>query len=66
MCVGVHFHAPLLLSEYVQEGGRVGRDGKQSIALTLISEPGWLDAEDKQEQRFFENKLRRNHCSTTC
>jgi ATP-dependent DNA helicase RecQ len=60
----IHFHAPLLLSEYVQEIGRAGRDGKQSIALTLISEPtGWLDAEDKQRQRFFENKLRSQHQS---
>lgn len=55
----VHFHAPLLLSEYVQEIGRAGRDGKPSIALMLISEPtGWLDPEDKQRQSFFENQLR--------
>ena len=60
----IHFHAPLLLSEYVQEIGRAGRDGKQSIALTLISEPtGWLDPEDKQRQRFFENKRRAQHQS---
>jgi len=52
----------LLLSEYVQEiDGR--RDGKQSIALTLISElTGCIDAEDKQD-RFFENKLRSQHQS---
>ncbi len=55
----VHFHAPLLLSEYVQEIGRAGRDGKPSTALMLIGEPtGWLDPEDKQRQRFFENKVR--------
>jgi ATP-dependent DNA helicase RecQ len=43
----------------VQEIGRAGRDGKPSVALMLISEPtGWLDSEDKQRQRFFENKLR--------
>jgi len=55
----VHFHAPLLLSEYVQEIGRAGRDGKPSVALMLVSEPtGWLDPEDRQRQRFFENKLR--------
>lgn len=55
----VHFHAPLLLSEYVQEIGRAGRDGKPSIALTLISEPtGWLDPEDQQRRQFFEEKLR--------
>lgn len=60
----IHFHAPLLLSEYVQEIGRAGRDGKPSIALTLISEPtGWLDPEDQQRQQFFENKLRSQHQS---
>lgn len=60
----VHFHAPLLLSEYVQEIGRAGRDGKQSVALTFISEPtGWLDPEDKQRRQFFEEKLRSQHSS---
>lgn len=55
----VHFHAPLLLSEYVQEIGRAGRDGKQSVALMLMSEPtGWLDPEDKQRRQFFENQER--------
>ncbi|OKH21769.1 RecQ family ATP-dependent DNA helicase [Chroogloeocystis siderophila] len=55
----IHFHAPLLLSEYVQEIGRAGRDGKPSIALTLVSEPtGWLNPEDKQRQEFFTQKLR--------
>ncbi len=55
----VHFHAPLLLSEYVQEIGRAGRDGKPSEALLLMSEPtGWLDPEDKQRQQFFENQER--------
>ncbi len=60
----VHFHAPLLLSEYVQEIGRAGRDGEDSIALMLISEPtGWLDPEDKQRQRFFEEKMRSHYSS---
>jgi len=60
----VHFHPPLLLSEYVQEIGRAGRDGKPSVALTLISEStGWLDPEDKQRRQFFENKLRSQHQS---
>ncbi|MBD2385976.1 RecQ family ATP-dependent DNA helicase [Cylindrospermum sp. FACHB-282] len=55
----VHFHSPNLLSEYVQEIGRAGRDGKPSEALMLVSEPtGWLDSEDKQRQRFFEEKVR--------
>ncbi|PIG90615.1 ATP-dependent DNA helicase RecQ [Gloeocapsopsis sp. IPPAS B-1203] len=55
----IHFHAPMLLSEYVQEIGRAGRDGKLSIALTLVSEPtGWLDSEDKQRQEFFTASVR--------
>jgi ATP-dependent DNA helicase RecQ len=55
----VHFHAPHLLSEYVQEIGRAGRDGKPAEALTLVSEPtGWLDSEDKQRQRFFQEQMR--------
>jgi ATP-dependent DNA helicase RecQ len=50
----VHFHAPVLLSEYVQEVGRAGRDGRSAEALTLMSEPtGWLDPEDKQRHTFF-------------
>ncbi|MDJ1185487.1 RecQ family ATP-dependent DNA helicase [Roseofilum casamattae] len=50
----VHFHPPLLLSEYLQEIGRAGRDGKQATALTLISEPtGWLDPGDKQRYNYF-------------
>lgn len=49
-----HFHAPLLLSEYVQEVGRAGRDGKPATALTLISETtGWLDPDDNQRRQFF-------------
>jgi ATP-dependent DNA helicase RecQ len=55
----VHFHAPHLLSEYVQEIGRAGRDGKPADVLMLISEPtGWLDPEDKQRQGFFEDRMR--------
>jgi ATP-dependent DNA helicase RecQ len=55
----VHFHTPFLLSEYVQEIGRAGRDGKPAEALTLISEPtGFLNPEDKERQNFFAEKLR--------
>lgn len=56
----LHFHAPLLLSEYVQEVGRAGRDGKPAIALMLVSEPtGLLDPDDKQRWQFFEQQSRR-------
>ncbi|MFS8118489.1 MAG: RecQ family ATP-dependent DNA helicase [Microcoleus sp.] len=55
----VHYQAPLLLSEYIQEIGRGGRDGKSAIALTLISEPtGLLYPDDKQRAQFFQDKLR--------
>ena len=61
----VHFHAPLLLSEYVQEIGRAGRDGNPSEALLLMSEPtGWLDPEDRQRRRFFEDKLHTQYSRT--
>jgi ATP-dependent DNA helicase RecQ len=54
----LHYHAPELLAEYVQEVGRGGRDGKPAQALTLISEPtGLLDPEDKQRSQFFTGKL---------
>lgn len=53
-----HYQAPLLLSEYIQEVGRGGRDGKLTEAMTLISEPsGWLNPEDKQKLLFFNNQL---------
>jgi ATP-dependent DNA helicase RecQ len=56
----VHFHPPHLLSEYVQEIGRAGRDGKSAEALTLISEPtGLLDDGDKQRQRFFSDGVQK-------
>jgi ATP-dependent DNA helicase RecQ len=58
----VHFQVPLLLSEYVQEIGRGGRDGETAEALALVSEPtGWLNPEDKQRQRFFIERMRSQH-----
>jgi ATP-dependent DNA helicase RecQ len=54
-----HFHAPLLLSEYVQEFGRAGRDGKTATALMLASEAtGLLDPADKQRWQFFQQQGR--------
>jgi ATP-dependent DNA helicase RecQ len=54
-----HFQAPQLLSEYIQEVGRGGRDGLPSDALTLMSEPtGWLNSQDKQRRQFFVDQLR--------
>ena len=58
----VHYHAPELLAEYIQEVGRGGRDGKPAQALTLISEPtGLLNPEDKQRSRFFQGKLEQQY-----
>lgn len=52
-----HYQAPLLLSEYIQEIGRGGRDGKLTEAVTLISEAsGWLNPEDKQRREYFLNQ----------
>jgi len=58
----MHFNMPLLLSEYVQEVGRAGRDGNPAAALMLVSEPtGWLDPSDRQQQQFFLEQARSQH-----
>ena len=58
----LHFHPPLLLSEYVQEVGRAGRDGKSAIALALVSEcTGWLDPTDQQRRQYFLQQLRQQY-----
>src|SRR4028118_1544188 len=55
----VHFQSPQLLSEYIQEVGRGGRDGKPADALTLVSEPtGWLYPDDQHRRQFFVAKMR--------
>ncbi|NJK63696.1 MAG: ATP-dependent DNA helicase RecQ [Synechococcaceae cyanobacterium SM2_3_1] len=49
-----HYQAPMSVTDYIQEVGRGGRDGKVSTAFMLVSEPtGWLDPGDRQRQAFF-------------
>lgn len=61
----VHFHAPILLSEYVQEIGRAGRDGNPAEALALVSEPtGWLDGDDRRRWKFFAEQGRSQQQAT--
>jgi ATP-dependent DNA helicase RecQ len=58
----VHYQAPSLLSEYLQEVGRGGRDGGRVDALTFISEPtGWLDNSDKRLQDFFNSQQEKQY-----
>ncbi|EAZ91652.1 RecQ family ATP-dependent DNA helicase [Crocosphaera chwakensis] len=58
----VHYQVPFLLSEYLQEIGRGGRDGKLAKTLTLISEPtGWLDSSDQQRNQYFLQQLQKNY-----
>ncbi len=58
----VHYQAPQLISEYIQEVGRGGRDGKPAQALTLVSEPtGWLEPSDKQRQDFFATQTQKQY-----
>lgn len=53
-----HYQAPLLLSEYIQEIGRGGRDGQLTETLTLVSEPtGIFNSEDQKLRQFFLQQL---------
>jgi ATP-dependent DNA helicase RecQ len=55
----VQYQPPLWLSEYVQEIGRAGRDGKRAVGLTLVSErSGWLDPLD---QATWKHSIQRLH-----
>lgn len=60
----VHYHVPNSLENFVQESGRAGRDGKQSLSLVLY-QPGdeqihfFLQEQtyqEKQDLLFLENK----------
>jgi ATP-dependent DNA helicase RecQ len=56
----IHYQVPLLLSEYIQEVGRGGRDRQPADAISLVSEPtGWLDSSDRQRQQFFEQQAQK-------
>lgn len=58
----IHYQVPFLLSEYLQEIGRGGRDEKLAKTLTLISEPtGWLDSSDQQRNQYFLQQLQKNY-----
>ena len=52
-----HVQPPLLLSEYLQEVGRGGRDQQVARGLTLVSEPtGWLDPSDRDRWQGFQQR----------
>jgi ATP-dependent DNA helicase RecQ len=57
-----HYQAPQLLSEYIQEIGRGGRDGNPTEILTLISEPtGFFNPEDRQLRQFFLEQIEKKY-----
>jgi ATP-dependent DNA helicase RecQ len=48
----IHFHYPQHMNAYVQEVGRAGRDGKPSLALTLVSPEDHLIPETMIDRDF--------------
>ena len=48
----IHFHPPLNIESYLQEIGRAGRDGNESIAIMLYSEDDFF-----LQQQLLENEL---------
>ncbi|MEO0802577.1 MAG: RecQ family ATP-dependent DNA helicase [Cyanobacteria bacterium J06642_2] len=58
----LHYQPPLTLTDYVQEVGRAGRDGKPARALMLVSEPtGWLDDSDRRLHDFFRQQTQQHY-----
>ena len=61
-----HFQPPVLLTEYLQEIGRAGRDGKPAAALLITCEPtGLLYPEDRQRHKFFTEQVDRSYDAAT-
>ncbi len=48
----IHFHPPLNIESYLQEIGRAGRDGKESIAIMLYSDDDYF-----LQQQLIEHEL---------
>ena len=54
-----HYQPPPSITDYVQEIGRAGRDGKAANAFMLVSEPtGVLDSSDLQLGRYLRERER--------
>ena len=54
----VHYQPPATVTDYVQEIGRAGRDGKPANTLLLVSEPtGLLDSSDRQLGQYLQRQI---------